>query len=193
MTAYAGMSAGPFVLNAETLQQVQVILKRYPADRSASAVMPILDLVQRQNGGWLSIEAIACVADFLKMPEIRMWEVATFYSLFNIKPVGTYMVRICGTTPCALRGSGKIMKTCEKWLGIEAGETTDDGMFTIQEVECLGACANAPVAYINDAYYEDLTPSSMSHILERLADGDIPEEGSQKRVAGDDDRKEKPC
>lgn len=185
MSSYVGQSNGPFEWTPENQAKAEEVLGRYPADQSASAVMPLLDLAQRQNQGWLSTEAIVYVADYLSMPEVRVWEVATFYSLFNIKPLGKHVIRVCGTTPCSLQGSGKILKTCEKWLGIEARQTTQDGMFTLEEVECLGACANAPLAYIHDQYYEDLTPESMTAILESLADGDIPPAGSQKRVSGE--------
>ena len=185
MSSYVGQSNGPFEWTPENQAKAEEVLGRYPADQSASAVMPLLNLAQRQNQGWLSTEAIVYVADYLSMPEVRVWEVATFYSLFNIKPLGKHVIRVCGTTPCALQGSGKILKTCEKWLGIEAGQTTQDGMFTLEEVECLGACANAPLAYIHDQYYEDLTPESMTAILESLADGDIPPAGSQKRASSE--------
>ncbi|MAP24544.1 MAG: NADH-quinone oxidoreductase subunit NuoE [Rickettsiales bacterium] len=185
MSSYVGQSNGPFEWTPENKTKAEEILGRYPEGQSASGVMPLLDLAQRQNQGWLSIEAIVYVADYLGLPEVQVWEVATFYSLFNIKPLGKHVIRVCGTTPCALQGSSKVLKTCEKWLGIEAGQTTQDGMFTLEEVECLGACANAPLAYIHDQYYEDLTPASMTAILESLADGDIPHAGSQKRESGE--------
>ena len=169
----------PFSFSVDTEKKAQEILQRYPTDRQASAVMPILTLAQKQNNGWLSKAAIAYVAEYLSLPEIRVWEVASFYSMYFLNPVGKYVVSVCGTTPCALKGSSKIMKACEKWLGISAGETTKDGMFTLLEVECLGACSNAPMIQVNDDYFEDLTPETTKNILEKLSENLAPEAGSQ--------------
>lgn len=169
----------PFQFTAENEAKAQKIRQRYPAEHQQSAVMPFLDLAQRQNGGWLSKSAIAYVAEALNMPEIKVWEVATFYSMYFLEPVGKHVVSVCGTTPCALRGCSKVLKACEKWLGISVGETTADQMFTLKEVECLGACSNGPVVQINDAYYEDLTPELMESVLSKLAEGEPVQEGSQ--------------
>lgn len=168
-----------FAFTKENLAAIKNILKKYPKDYQSSAILPLLDLAQRQNAGWISPEIIEEVAAFLNMPAIRVYEVASFYSMFNLKPVGTYNVQICGTTPCMLCGAEEILKTCESELGISKGETTPDGMFTITEVECLGACVNAPVVQINDDYYEDLKADSIKDILKKLKTGEKPKPGSQ--------------
>jgi NADH-quinone oxidoreductase subunit E len=168
-----------FCFDMKTQEKAKKILKRYPAAQSRSAVMPLLELAQQQNGGWLSKQAIVYIANYLKMPEIQVWEIATFYSMYFLEPVGRHVISVCGTTPCALRGCSKILKACEKWLGISVGKTTDDKMFTLQEVECLGACSNGPVVQINEAYYEDLVPEQMEKILVSLAEGQPVKEGSQ--------------
>ena len=168
-----------FTLTAENAQAAQAFIARYPAGRQESAVMPILDLAQRQNGGWLSRAAIDCVSDLLHMSRIRVQEVASFYSMYHLKPVGKHVVGVCTTTPCWLRGSADILDTCRKTLGIEVGETTEDGIFTLIEVECLGACCNAPMLQINDDYYEDLDADSTRNIFESLRRGETPKPGSQ--------------
>lgn len=168
-----------FEFTKENLSKIENILKKYPQGRQASAVLPLLDLAQRQNNGWLSPETIEAVANFLSMPAIRVYEVASFYSMYNLKPVGTHHVQVCGTTPCMLCGAEEIFKTCQDELGISYGETTSDGMFTLSEVECLGACVNAPVVQINDDIYEDLSPTSMKDILNQLKAGKKPKIGSQ--------------
>lgn len=168
----------PFVFTAENLERAKAHIAKYPEGRQASAVMPLLDLAQRQNGGWLSAEAIRYVADHLEMPEIRVREVASFYTMYNLAPVGRHVVEVCATTPCWLRGSDMIVDTCRKVLGIGLGETTPDGLFTLREVECLGACVNAPVAKIDDDFYEDLTPESVTTILETFRRGEKPAGGS---------------
>lgn len=168
-----------FAFTKENLATIEGILKKYPEDRKASAVLPLLDLAQRQNNRWLSPEAIEAVAKFLNMPEIRVFEVASFYNMFNLKPVGKYHVQVCGTTPCMLSGSEEILKTCENELGIKVGETTTDATFTLSEVECLGACVNAPVIQINDDFYEDLSPEIVKEIFQKLKDGKKLKAGSQ--------------
>ena len=155
------------------------IIARYPAGRQASAVLPLLDLAQRQIGGWLPRAAMDYVADTLSMAPIRVYEVATFYSMFNLKPVGRNLVQVCRTTPCWLRGADKLTETCRRKLGIDLKETTSDGNFTLMEVECLGGCVNAPVVQINDDFYEDLDPAKLEAIIDRLARGEKPAPGSQ--------------
>jgi NADH-quinone oxidoreductase E subunit len=169
---------------------VQDILGRYPAERARSAIMPLLDLAQRQMGedgakanppfgGWIPRAAMDEIARIVGEPPIKVYEVATFYSMYNIEPVGKYLVQMCTTTPCMLRGSDGIVSACHKRLGIHAGETTADGKFTLMEVECLGACVNAPMVQINDDFYEDLNEARMTEILDLLAqDKDVPK-GSQ--------------
>ena len=166
-----------FAFSSANQKKIKDYIASYPKERSA--LLPILDLAQRQNNGWLSREAIEEVADILKLEPLEVWSVASFYTLFNLQPVGKYLIQICRTTSCWLCGSDRIRKACEQWLGISIGETTADGMFTLKEVECLGACANAPMVQINDTYYEDLSPDSMILILDALVEGTVPKGGSQ--------------
>ena len=160
------------------------IVARYPPGRQMSASIPLLDLAQRQVGaetntqGWLPIPVMEFVAKELDMPYVRVLEVATFYTMFNLEPVGRFHVQVCGTTPCMLRGSDDVFAACEK-RGLRKGHTTDDGLFTLTEVECLGACANAPMVQINDDNYEDLTEESMGAILDALTNGQAPKPGPQ--------------
>jgi NADH-quinone oxidoreductase subunit E len=160
------------------------IIARYPEGRQQSAVIPLLDLAQRQVGaetntqGWLPLPVQEFVARELDMPAIRVLEVATFYTMFNLEPVGRFHVQVCGTTPCMLAGSGHVFAACKK-RGLKKGHTTEDGLFTLTEVECLGACANAPMVQINDDNYEDLTEQSMAAILDALAAGKSPKPGPQ--------------
>ena len=168
-----------FEFTAENLEKAKAFIAKYPSNRQASAVMPLLDLAQRQNGNWLPRIAMDYVADMLGMPRIKAYEVATFYSMYNLKPVGTHFVQVCTTTPCWLVGSEGIVDACKKHLGIGLGETTADGKFSLIEVECLGACVNAPMAQINDDYYEDLTPENTVTLLEALAAGKPVKTGSQ--------------
>ncbi|MGH6983712.1 MAG: NADH-quinone oxidoreductase subunit NuoE, partial [Stellaceae bacterium] len=145
-----------FAFTPENLKKAQAHIAKYPAGRQASAVLPLLDLAQRQHDNWLPRAAMDMVADMLGMPRIRVYEVATFYTMFNLKPVGKHFFQICTTTPCWLRGSDDVVAACKKKLGIGIGETTADGKFTLREVECLGACVNAPIIQVNDDFYEDL-------------------------------------
>ncbi len=170
---------GSFAFTGANEKWAKGQVKKYPKGRQQSAVMPLLTRAQEQNGGWLSIPAIEYVADFLEMPYIRVLEVATFYSMYNLKPVGRNVIEVCTTTPCWLRGSDDIVKACRDYLGIGFGETTKDGEFTLLEVECAGACVNAPVCAIHKKYYEDLTPETMVGILKSLKNGKIPKPGPQ--------------
>ena len=160
------------------------IVARYPAGRQRSAVIPLLDLAQRQVGaetstqGWLPIPVMEFVGRELDLPYVQVLEVATFYTMFNLEPVGRFHVQVCGTTPCMLRGSDEVFAACTK-RGLRKGHTTEDGLFTLTEVECLGACANAPMVQINDDNYEDLTEESMGAILDALASGQTPKPGPQ--------------
>ncbi len=160
------------------------IVARYPAGRQRSAVIPILDLAQRQVGaetntqGWLPIPVMEFVGRELELPYVQVLEVATFYTMFNLEPVGRFHVQVCGTTPCMLRGSDDVLNACFK-RGLRKGHTTEDGLFTLTEVECLGACSNAPMVQINDDNYEDLTEESMGAILDALANGQTPKPGPQ--------------
>ena len=157
-----------FVFDKESLKKAKEIVAKYPEGRQNSAMLPLLDLAQRQNDGWLSVAAIECVANYISEPFMRAYEVATFYTMYNTKPVGKYHIQVCGTTPCWLRGSDDIMKSSEKHTKTKRGETSEDGLFTISEVECLGACVNAPIVQINDDYYENLDDKKMQEIIKDL-------------------------
>ena len=175
---------GAFAWTAENAAQAEKVIARYPAGRQQSAVMPLLDLAQRQVGaetqtqGWLPVPVMEYIARQLDMPYMRVYEVATFYTMYNLAPVGRYHVQVCGTTPCMLRGSDDVFSACKN-KGLVKGSTTPDGLFTLTEVECLGACANAPMVQINDDNFEDLTYDSMSAILDDLAAGKQPKIGPQ--------------
>jgi NADH-quinone oxidoreductase subunit E len=168
----------------DNARRAKEIISWYPEGRQASAVIPLLDLAQRQVGaetrtqGWLPIPVQEYVARELDMAPINVLEVVTFYTMFNLAPVGRFHVQVCGTTPCMLRGSDDVFAACEK-RGLRKGHTTEDGLFTLTEVECLGACANAPMVQINDDNYEDLTFESMTSILDDLAAGRQPKIGPQ--------------
>lgn len=166
----------PFQFTAENLKRIEGIVANYPEAHKAAAVIPVLDLAQRQHG-WLPISAMNTVAKLLGMAKMRVYEVATFYTMFNRNPVGKYHILICTTTPCMLCDSTGILNTISEKLGIEVGETTSDGLFTLNEVECLGACVNAPMIQINDDYYEDLTKKDTEFILDELKAGRSPKAG----------------
>ncbi len=156
-----------FKFSPENFKKAGGIIAKYPIGYQQSAVLPLLDLAQRQIG-WLPKIAMDYIASLLSMAPIRVYEVASFYTMFNLKPVGKKFIQVCTTTPCWLKGSSEIMDECEHSLGIKNKQTTDDGEFTLTEVECLGACINAPVVQINDDYYEDLTPESMKELILKL-------------------------
>lgn len=168
-----------FAFTPENRARVDKIIARYPQGRQPSAVLPLLDLAQRQAGGWLPRAAMDHVADILNMAPIRVYEVATFYTMFNLKPVGKYLLQVCRTTPCWLRGADNMTETCKKKLGIGLKETTPDGLFTLVEVECLGACVNAPVVQVNDDFYEDLDETKLNYLLDDLKAGKKPKHGPQ--------------
>ncbi len=168
-----------FAWTSENEAVAQKHIAKYPDGKQQSAVMPLLDLAQRQNGGHVTQEIMEYIGRYLDMPPIRVQEVATFYSMYNHKPIGKHHVQVCGTTPCWLRGSDDIMSACKKRLGITKGQTTEDGMFTLSEVECAGACVNAPVVAFDDDYYEDLSPESVVDILDKLAKGEAVKPGPQ--------------
>lgn len=175
---------GTFTWDKAHAPEAARALGKYPEGRKASAVIPLLDLAQRQVGaetgtqGWLPIPVIEFVAAECGLPPIRAMEVASFYTMFNLVPVGKYHVQVCGTTPCMLRGSDEVLKACYA-KGMKKGGTTPDGLFTLTEVECLGACANAPMVQINDDNFEDLTEASMAKVLDALESGAPVKAGSQ--------------
>jgi NADH-quinone oxidoreductase E subunit len=160
-------------------EKVKAIVAKYPKGCQASAVLPVLDLAQRQNDGWLPRAAMDKTAEILGMPPIRVYEVASFYSMFNLAPIGKYHIQVCTNLPCWLKGSEQVVGVCERTLGIGVGETTEDGLFTLSEAECLGACVNAPMMQINDDYYEDLDEASTESILMALKMGQTPKTGPQ--------------
>ncbi len=178
-TSYRPPVSGDFAFDAENEALAERIIARYPEGRHRSAVIPLLDIAQRQNGGWLSGEAIEFVAKRLGMAPIRVYEVASFYTMFNKQEVGKYLLQVCRTTPCWLRGSDSLTETAKKICGIEKGGTSADGLFTLMEVECLGACCNAPMVQINDDYYEDLDADSFAQLLDDLKNGRPVKKGSQ--------------
>jgi NADH-quinone oxidoreductase subunit E len=167
-----------FAFTAENLAWAKGQLAKYPSGRQTSAVIPILWRAQEQAGGWVPEAAIRYVADFLGMAPIRVLEIATFYTMFNLEPVGRYHVQLCGTTPCELRGANELKQVCRQKIG-DPHHTTSDGKFSWIEVECLGACVNAPMVQINADYYEDLTPEILARILDQLAAGKKPKPGPQ--------------
>ncbi len=172
-------NAEDFSFTAENMEWVKMQLAKYPADRKQSAVMPLLTRAQEQNNGWVSVPVMEYVADMLDMPYIRVNEVATFYTMYNLKPVGKHVIEVCTTTPCWLRGSDDVVAACKDELGIGFGETTKDGEFTLLEVECAGACVNAPVIAYKKEYYEDLNDSSTRKFIKAIKSGEIPVAGPQ--------------
>ena len=169
----------PFEWSNESFLKAKSIIKKYPIGREQSAVIPLLDLAQRQNKGWLNKKALEKVAETLSMSFIRVLEVATFYSMFNLEPIGENFIQICRTTPCWLRGSDNLTKIAKNILGCKLGETSKDNKFTLIEVECLGACANAPMVQINDNYYEDLDENNFGNLLKDLQNNKPIKSGSQ--------------
>ena len=167
-----------FEFTAENLERAKAHIAKYPPGRQASAVLPLLWIAQEQHGGWLPRAAMDHVAGILEMAPIRIYEVATFYTMFNLRPVGRYLLQACTTTPCWLRGSDVVVETCERKLGIAVGDSTADGLFTLVEVECLGACVNAPILQVNDDFYEDLDGRATEALLDALRDGKPPAPGS---------------
>lgn len=157
-----------FVFTEENRKKMEIILKKYPEERKQSAVMPLLMMAQQQNRNYLSTEAMDYVAEILDMPPIHVYEVATFYTMYNLQPVGENHVQVCTNISCWLRGSDAVMACLHKELGIKTGETTDDGLFTLSEVECLGACANAVLVQVNETYHEDMTPESTKILMDTL-------------------------
>ena len=167
-----------FAFSAASMESAKKHLVKYPENRKQSAVLPLLHLVQKQEG-WVSKAAMDYVANMLGMPPIRVYEVATFYTMFNLEPKGKYLLQVCTTTPCWLRGSDDIVSACKKKLGIGFGETTADGKFSMMEVECLGACVNAPIVQLNNEYfYEDLDTASIGKIIDDLSSDKVPTHGS---------------
>ena len=172
-----------FAFDAESEAKIAIILKRYPEGKQASAVIPLLYVAQRQMGrltgsAWVPRVAMDVIGERLSMPPIRVYEVATFYFMFNMKPIGRFHLQLCGTTPCMLRGSDDVMRACHDAAHVKVGQTSEDGLFTLTEVECLGACVNAPVLQVDDDYYEDLDYDRTVALIEALKRGERPKPGS---------------
>lgn len=170
-----------FEFTPENFAEAKKIIARYPAGRQQSAVMPLLTLAQKQNNGWIPRAAMDHIASILGMAPIRVYEVASFYTMYNLEPVGKHHLQVCTTTPCWLRGSDEIIAACESKLGIKTGHTTPDGLFTLVEAECLGACVNAPMMQVTsyapykDGFYEDLTPHLAQYVIDALAADKAPD------------------
>ncbi len=173
-----------FAFTAENRGKAKEFLAKYPSDRQASAVMPLLDLAQRQNDGWLPRAAMDHVAEMLAMPPIRVYEVASFYTMFNLEPMGRHHVQVCTNLSCWLRGSEAVVTACRDTLGVDFGETTEDGDFSLSEVECMGACVNAPMMRIDDDSYEDLDETSTRNVLSLMKGGGSPKPGPQSGRRG---------
>ena len=164
-----------FAFTKENEAEIKKILAKYPKERQASAVMPLLDLAQRQHDNWIPMKAIEAIANRLDMAEIRVLEVASFYTMYNLKPVGKYFLQACTTTPCMLRGSDDMMRCIKDRYDISSGQTSSCGRFSLLEVECLGACVNAPILQVNDDFYEDLDYETTGKLLDSLeADEPLP-------------------
>ena len=165
------MQGSPFVFNSENIQNATILINRYPPGRQASALVPLLDLAQRQCQGWLPQEAMEYVAQYLDLSFIQVYEVATFYSMFNLSPVGKYILQVCTTTPCQLSGAEDTLRMCQEITGASPGHLSPDGLFSIIEVECLGSCIKAPVIQINDNYHENMDPQKTKDLLLALKSG----------------------
>jgi NADH-quinone oxidoreductase E subunit len=173
-----------FEFSAANQKRIEEILKKYPPERKKSAVMPLLDLAQRQHDNWIPNAAIKKIGEILEVPQIKVYEVATFYTMYNLAPVGKYFVQVCTTSPCMLRGSGKIVNLCKKFISEKEGKLSEDKKTSWIEVECLGACVSAPMMQINDDFYEDLTEETATKIFEGIKIDKLPNPGSQKGRVG---------
>ena len=169
-----------FEFNSENLQKAENEIKKYPKKRKASAVLALLYLVQNQNDNWIPLAGIKYVAAMLGMPYIKVYEVATFYSMFNLSPVGKYFVQVCTTTPCMIRGAKKITDICKKYISEEQNKLSENKICSWIEVECLGACVNAPMKQINQDYFEDLNETKTEEIIQKLLKDEFPKPGSVK-------------
>ena len=169
-----------FEFTKESLEEANNIIQKYPAGREQSAVMSLLYIAQKQNDNWIPLSAMKCIAKILKMPYIKVYEVATFYTMYNLTPVGANFVQVCTTTPCMIRGAGKIVEACKEKISENENELSKDKNCSWMEVECLGACVNAPMMQINDDYYEDLDKEKALEILDQIIRGKKPKPGSYR-------------
>tara|TARA_Y100000590_G_C15619956_1_gene977182 strand:+ start:110 stop:700 length:591 start_codon:yes stop_codon:yes gene_type:complete len=190
LNVFSDNVSGKFEWSKENFEKINKIIKKYPSGKQQSAVLPVLDIAQRQNNGYLNKQCIEKVAETLNMSFIRVMEVATFYSMFNLNKVGKNFIQICRTTPCWLRGSNKLLQVAKEITGCDLGETSDDGVFTMVEVECLGACCNAPMVQINDDYFEDLSEKNFKELLLKLKKNENVITGSQVGRLSSEPKKE---
>lgn len=173
-----------FKFTKANIEKANAIKSIYPSNYPESSIMPLLMIAQNQNNGWVPKKAIEYVANFLKVPEMKVLEIATFYTMYNLSPIGEFHIEICTTTPCMLRGSDSILKECEKNLGIGVGEKSNDSKFSLNRVECLGACVNAPVVKINEDYYEDLDKKTFNLLINSFKQGKKSSIGPQSKRRG---------
>ena len=178
-----------FSFSNENLLKAKDIVKMYPKNYRESSIMPLLSMAQSQNDGWLPKKAIEYVSKFLNVPEMKVLEIATFYSMYNLSPVGKHHIEICTTSPCMLRGSDNLLEKLKNWIGINTGEITDDNKFSLNRVECLGACVNAPVVKINENYYEDLDLQSFEELINKLSNNKNVKMGPQSSRKGSEPKK----
>ena len=178
-----------FSFSSENLLKAKDIVKMYPKNYRESSIMPLLSIAQSQNDGWLPKKAIEYVSKFLNVPEMKVLEIATFYSMYNLSPVGKHHIEICTTSPCMLRGSDNLLEKLKNWIGINTGEITDDNKFSLNRVECLGACVNAPVVKINENYYEDLDLQSFEELINKLDNNKNVKIGPQSSRRGSEPKK----
>ena len=169
-----------FEFNPTSLEAARAVVVKYPKDKQQSAVMALLYIVQKQNSNWIPLAAMKCIGKFLNMPYIKVYEVATFYTMYNLAPVGKHFIQICTTTPCMIRGAYKLVEACKEKISENENELSKDQSCSWMEVECLGACVNAPMMQINDDYYEDLDKEKTLKILDKILTGEIPKSGSYR-------------
>ena len=169
-----------FKFSSENLKKAEEILKRYPVKNKKSAVMPFLYLAQRQNNNWIPLAAMKYIANFLSMPYISVYEVATFYTMYNLAPVGKHFIQVCTTTPCLIRGADKIVNLCKEKISPNQNQLSKKGNCSWIEVECLGACVNAPMLQLNEDYYEDLDPTKLEQIIHKISNDEVPQPGSYR-------------
>ena len=169
-----------FEFNPYSLEAANKIITNYPKEKKQSAVMALLYIAQRQNNNWIPLAAMKYIAKFLNMPYIKVYEVATFYSMYNLSPVGKYFVQVCTTTPCMIRGANKLVEACKEKISDNENELSNDKSCSWMEVECLGACVNAPMMQINDDYYEDLNKEKAEKIIKQIQNGEKPLPGSYR-------------
>ncbi len=183
------MQPKEFSFDKENMQLAKKILKIYPKNYKESSIMPLLSIAQIQNNGWLPKKAIEYVSSFLEIPEIKVLEIATFYSMYNLSPVGKFHIEVCTTSPCMLRGSDDILSFCEKKLNVQIGGVSKDKLFSLNRVECLGACVNAPIVKINENYYEDLDLNTTDKLINDISNNKKVKIGSQSGRKGSEPRK----